>query len=149
MVVEAAPGKYLFAVVEEKQESLAFEAFFGAQYLNPVKAKANEIQEMRQRVELGSKLYPMLVTFSDINDPKSVKLVKPDDLASIFGPGYSLKSITLEITDEAVTEGKVEALLGWLTDPNIMENPGWKSLPILSREAIGGLLTSFPKVGSR
>ena len=61
----------------------------------------------------------------------------------------ALEQAMLEITDEPVTEGKVESLLGWLTDPNIMENPGWKSLPILSREAIGGLLTRFPKVDSR
>ncbi|MCZ4288703.1 hypothetical protein [Hoeflea alexandrii] len=58
--------------------------------------------------------YPLLVTFADINDPASVARVDPDDLAAHFGPGYALSSITLAITDEPVTKGRVEAVLGWL-----------------------------------
>ncbi len=57
--------------------------------------------------------YPLLVTFTDINDPKTVKKVEPDNLSVTFGPGVSLKRITLEITDEAVTEGKIENGFGW------------------------------------
>lgn len=57
--------------------------------------------------------YPLLVTFTDIDAPKSVKKVDPDDLAASFGSGYALKSITLEITDELATKGAVEAVLGW------------------------------------
>jgi len=57
--------------------------------------------------------YPLLVTFTDINDPKSVKKIEPENQALIFGPGVSLKRITLEITDEPVTEGKIEQVLGW------------------------------------
>lgn len=58
-------------------------------------------------------LYPFLVTFTDINDPKTVQKVDPENLAATFGPGVSLKRITLEITDEPVTEGKVENALQW------------------------------------
>ncbi len=64
--------------------------------------------------------YPLLVTFTDVNDPKSVKKMAPDNLAATFGPGVSLKRITLEITDEPVTVGKIESVLGWwnnLTEP--------------------------------
>ena len=107
------------------------------------------IEALREARDVPRDRYPMLVTFSNINFPKTVREVRPDQFSSIFGPGYGLKSITLEITDEPVTEGKVESMLVWLTDPDIMENPGWKSLPILSREAIGRLLTRFPKVDSR
>ena len=57
--------------------------------------------------------YPLLVTFTDIIDPTTVKVVDPDNLAETFGPGASLKRITLEITDEPVTEGKIESVLGW------------------------------------
>ena len=56
---------------------------------------------------------PLLVTFTDIKDPTTVKKVDPDNLAATFGPGVSLKSITLEITDETVTEGKVEKIFVW------------------------------------
>ncbi|WP_417415418.1 hypothetical protein [Hoeflea sp.] len=69
---------------------------------------------MRASRELSPKQYPLLVTFADINDPASVALVDPDDLAASFGPGYALSSITLAITDEPVTKGRVEAVLGWL-----------------------------------
>lgn len=55
-----------------------------------------------------------MVTFGDIADPASVKLVDPADLADSFGPGVRLKAVTLEVTDEAVTEGVVERVLGWV-----------------------------------
>jgi hypothetical protein len=53
-------------------------------------------------------LYPLLVTFTDIADPKTVTRVDSANLAATFGPGYALTSITLEITDEPVTEGQVQ-----------------------------------------
>lgn len=57
--------------------------------------------------------YPLLVTFMDINDPITVQVVNPDNLAQTFGSGVILKRITLEITDEPITEGKIESVLGW------------------------------------
>jgi len=102
-----------------------------------------KLNKLRGRVPLAKKRYPMLVTFTDINNPASVKLVDPANLDAAFGcpssvagqtseasaspqtdadpqgpaddkPCYSLKSITLEITDEPVTTGKVESVLGWI-----------------------------------
>lgn len=49
--------------------------------------------------------YPLLVTFADINDPKSVERVDPANLAANFGPGVKLKRVMVEVTDEAVTAG--------------------------------------------
>lgn len=57
--------------------------------------------------------YPMLVRFRDINDPKTVERVDPDDLAASFGQGVKLRRITVELTDDAVTTG-VEKMLPWL-----------------------------------
>ncbi|HEY0312884.1 MAG TPA: hypothetical protein VGC56_10365 [Allosphingosinicella sp.] len=48
---------------------------------------------------------PMLVMFADPKDPKTVERIDPRNISAIFGPGYALKSITLQITDEAVTTG--------------------------------------------
>ena len=62
--------------------------------------------------------YPMLVTFTDIQNPMSVKEVKPETMSDTLGPGFALKSITLEISDEPVTDGKVESVLGWLVALN-------------------------------
>lgn len=63
------------------------------------------------RITVPEKFYPLLVTFDDLSDPASVKEVDPNDLSATFGPGYSLKSITLEITNAPVTTGKVEQVL--------------------------------------
>ena len=67
---------------------------------------------MREIRVLPRERYPLLVTFTDLADPTTVRRVDPDDLAATFGPGVALKRVTLEITDEAVTEGEVEAVLG-------------------------------------
>lgn len=46
---------------------------------------------------------PMLVTFRNLTDPKSVERVDPDNLAANFGSGVKLKLITIRTTDEPVT----------------------------------------------
>jgi hypothetical protein len=75
-----------------------------------------KIEQFRGKRDVPRERYPLLVTFDDISDPATVKRVDPDDLAGSFGPGVSLKRITLSITDEPVTEGEVEKVLGWLGD---------------------------------
>ncbi|MGL1922587.1 MAG: hypothetical protein OCD03_16340 [Hyphomicrobiales bacterium] len=122
-VVDLGDGKYLFALIN-----------------NPIDVAENTFrhlvisEEVRQRGNSGysakylfmrfwwvrdvalvkSKFYyPTLVTFEDINDPASVKLVDPNDLAATFGKGYSLKEMTLEITDEEVTIGNLKTILDY------------------------------------
>ncbi len=58
--------------------------------------------------------YPTFVTFDNINDPKSIKEVDPNDLASSFGADIKLKRITITITNDAVTTG-IEKKLVWLS----------------------------------
>ncbi|MEX2492944.1 MAG: hypothetical protein WD425_14410, partial [Nitrospirales bacterium] len=85
----------------------------------------SEIDDVQEIRELAPEDYPLLVTFTDITDPTTVKQVDPDNLAATFGPGVSLKRITLEITDESVTEGKVEQVLGWWNSDRPLEGPYW------------------------
>lgn len=117
-VVDLGNGKYLFALLEEnKTEYLANHVFSRAGKLKAgdnVWAQLSSSEMSGALAPVDPELYPLLVTFGDINDPKSVKEVKPSDLAASFGPGYALKSVTLEITNEPVTEGVVERLLPWL-----------------------------------
>ena len=56
---------------------------------------------------------PDLVTFGDIDDPKSVRLVDRDNIAAALGDGVSWRSMTLEITNEPLTTG-IETKLAWL-----------------------------------
>lgn len=46
---------------------------------------------------------PLLARFKNPNDPKSIEIVDPDNLAAAFGDGFSLNRILLEITDLPVT----------------------------------------------
>jgi hypothetical protein len=46
---------------------------------------------------------PILVTFGDLADPKTVERVDPEKLGASFGKGYRLKAITVAVTDEPVT----------------------------------------------
>jgi hypothetical protein len=57
---------------------------------------------------------PDLVTFANINDPKTVIEVDPNDLQAALGPGISWNEITLESTDEPITKG-IEFKLSWMS----------------------------------
>src|ERR1700730_14148032 len=56
---------------------------------------------------------PDLVTFADINNPKTVIEVDPNNLQATLGPGVSWNEITLESTDEPITTG-IRAKLPWI-----------------------------------
>lgn len=58
---------------------------------------------------------PDLVTFADINDPKSVIEIDPNDLQATLGPNITWNEITLESTDEPITTG-IRTKLPWLTE---------------------------------
>ena len=111
VVVEVSKGRYLFALIENNKPQDELLYFPGEA---PLKSTGKLNSKLGQSIEVPPSMYPMLVSFKDINDPKSVFEVKPDNLASAFGAGYSLKSITLEITDEPVTEGVVERVIPWV-----------------------------------
>ncbi|MBO6902868.1 MAG: hypothetical protein JJ864_16115 [Rhizobiaceae bacterium] len=107
--VEVAPGRYLFALLGEDMEDLAFDVFFDRKGKDQ-KEIADQIELLRATREVPRENYPLLVTFEDINDPTTVKRVDPDYLAASFGPGVSLKRITLTLTDGPVTEGVINTL---------------------------------------
>lgn len=72
-------------------------------------------RSLEAKKELTFDNLPMMVRFRDINNPKSVELVDPNDLEKSFGKGVKLVSATLEMTDEKVTSGNIERLLGWFS----------------------------------
>jgi hypothetical protein len=122
VVVEVTPGRYLFALLKgagtaEYMGSVAAASIAGRDGRVIDGALFREVQGRRDRaagvITVPEVQYPILVTFGDIADPASVKLVDPADLAASFGPGVRLKSVTLEVTDEPVTVGRVETILTW------------------------------------
>lgn len=125
-VVEVAPGKYLFALLGGTSERFACTVGtamnWGSGPWSPgpnAKPRGEWLAEIPRMagqppVAVPQECLPLMVTFGDITDPKTVQRVDPDDLAASFGSGVSLKAVTLAVTDEPVTDGKVEAVLGWL-----------------------------------
>lgn len=55
-----------------------------------------------------------MVSFHDVNDPKSVFEVTPASLGQAFGENVSLKSILVEQTYERITRGEVEKVIPWV-----------------------------------
>lgn len=124
VAVEVLPGKWLFALLEGEGGTDAGHWVYAAYDLNAAlgpdgypsyeTAMAKlRAQPMNVPVPLPADGLPMLITFGDITDPASVTHVDPRDLSASFGPGMSLEAVTLEITDEPVTVGRVEVVLGW------------------------------------
>jgi len=58
-------------------------------------------------------LYPTFVYFPDIDSPKSMEVVDPENLSAEIGTGYRLRRLTLSITDMPGTKG-IEGRLKWL-----------------------------------
>lgn len=113
VVLEVVPGKYLFALLKDLRRPYGL--FFPGEAPLDI---APKFERMSKPVTatLTKSDYPLLVAFTDINDPKSAKKLDPNDLDEFFGPGTSLVSITLSITRERVTNGKVDKVLPWLSE---------------------------------
>lgn len=112
-VVEIMPGRYLFALLggsEERFYRAARDRFTGMHRRDWL----YEIPKQTEPVALTGKQMPWLVTFDDVRDPKTVRQVDPANLAASFGPGVTLTSITLAITDEPRTSGRLKSVLGWI-----------------------------------
>ncbi|MDP3197303.1 hypothetical protein [Tabrizicola sp.] len=123
VVIEVMPGRYLFALLKgagttEYMGSVAAASIAGREGRVLDQALFSEVHYRSNRargvIMVPEYQYPMLVTFDDITNPETVQEVNPEDLAAVFGEGVRLKAVTLEITEEAVTEGRVEGVLGWM-----------------------------------
>ncbi len=118
-VIDLGGGRFLFALLGG-MDTLAQYVVLGPEAIRaPMAERGEQLEQVGRSGEVPRERYPLMVTFDDIADPKTVRRVDPDDLAASFGPGTRLQSVTLEITDEPVTEGKVEQVLGWLTWPRV------------------------------
>ena len=169
VVLEVRPGQYLFALFSsERNRSRRYGLFYnyelnevyqrefgldkGGYKFDTVKERYDLTMRLKGRaVAIPKKLYPLLVTFKDINDPASVQLVDPDNLAATFGRNIKLKRITIEITDEPVTYGKVETVLGWFSEyrKNNYRFNGEKCIacPVTSENIADLISTSEFKIG--
>lgn len=111
VIVEIAPGKYLFALLDEMPT--VFPVLFPGEA--PLQA-AKKLDGNTASALVPSKYYPIMVTFDDPSDPSSVRLVDPSNLEASFGPGVTLQSVEMSLTEDPVTFGAVDAVLTWLSE---------------------------------
>ncbi|MCF6315304.1 MAG: hypothetical protein L3J30_03225 [Marinosulfonomonas sp.] len=117
VVADLGDGRYLFALLPKSE--LAERSFWDLHSSDDprgvlLRSIQKQVGQPARPVPL--KYYPLLVTFGEVSDPASVMRVDPADLALSFGAGFALREITLEVTDDAVTKGVVEGVLGWLSE---------------------------------
>jgi hypothetical protein len=149
-VIELAPGRYLFALltgtsgfVGNPGENLAYAVIVqrgqGGYVGTP--ETIGHVRDLNpgEPLPLPPEAWPMLVTFADITDPASVAQVDATNLAATFGAGFALTGVTVEVTEEAVTEGVVRGLLGWLDEI-------WPSR--LDGQRYGSIESKFPFANS-
>ena len=114
--VEVLPGQWLFALIGNPAEAIyrASPDALGGLPRHDRQTWVAAIPDHEGAVTLTDGTLPRLVTFADISDPATVALVDPENLAASFGPGVRLASVTLEVTEEPVTEGRVGQVIGFL-----------------------------------
>ena len=128
--VDLPEGRTLFALLRGDSDTQGDQAGYqtrllydalnaGAKVNVPVPVEGLDLIQARAAAKradasltLPEKLYPMLVTFGDITNPKSVERVNPADLAELFGPGVRLRRVSVEVTNDAVTTG-IEKRFSW------------------------------------
>lgn len=115
-IVDLGERGILFALIGEGTKQIA--AYTLHEELGERRATYEKlfpkIMRFRGVREVPRDHYPLLVTFTDTSDPKTVQKVEPGNLAAIFGPGVALGKMTLEITDDEVTDDKMGSTLSWL-----------------------------------
>ena len=119
--VDLPGGKVLFALLTKPDradgaDSYAFDALIsqpwsgGEEYIRDV----NALVARHDVGVLPAKDYPLLVTFGDTKNVTTITRVEPTDLSKHFGNGVRLRRITIQITDQPVTQS-IERRLTWLT----------------------------------
>jgi hypothetical protein len=120
VAVDLPDGKVLFALLtkpgsEEGANRYAFDALIPKPWQG-WEEYVRDVYALVERHDVGTlppTAYPMLVTFGDIHDPKSVHQVDPSNLAASFGQGVRLRRIVVQMTDNPVT-ASIGRRLVWL-----------------------------------
>jgi hypothetical protein len=70
------------------------------------------LETLRGSRELTGGYRPTFVTFRDLNDPGSARVVRPDQFEKVFGPDVHFKRAWIALTDAPMTGG-IEAKMPW------------------------------------
>lgn len=115
-VVELPNGKYVFALLYGTMAYSVFKDKFNFEGGDETIPAARAFSKLRETREIPPDKYPRMVTFGDIRDPKSVMKVDKSNLASVVGTDARIARMTLEITAEDISTGRVRDILPWIDD---------------------------------
>ena len=129
VLVDLGGGKNLLALLAHIDKSVELDGMnyvalraYGAAGR---KLSFNEMNRMTGVVPVTGSLVPVLVAFTDLNDPATARTVPPEDMEATLGKGFRLHGISAEVVPngfwpldfggplgEPVTRG-IEARLPW------------------------------------
>ena len=72
------------------------------------------LRHMKPLITLDPQDYPKFVWFRQTDDPGSIEYATSSDLAASFGPGFAIRRITLQPTDDLITRN-IDMILPWLS----------------------------------
>lgn len=119
-IIEVKPGQYLLAL-SLAEPKLALAAYHKVLKLDPAVrpdsiGAIRVIKNEKREVVLLPEWAPVVATFMDPDEPASLQAVTKENIDEIFGPGYSIKKVSLQITDEPVTKGDISNKLPWIAN---------------------------------
>lgn len=145
VVADLGEGRFHFALLPDTSP-IAYDAFDDLRTRGPgslLKALTEHAGQPPRPVP--ERYWPQLVTYKNTADLMSVVEVEAGGLSKVFGDGFSILGISVQIVDTPVTVGRVQAVLPWMSDPSITKNPFWASLPFVQQKTIRNLFKSPPK----
>lgn len=134
--VDLGGGKNLLALlahIDDKGLDLEGMNFVALRAFNAAGRKTtfNAMNQMTGTAPVTGALIPVMVAFGDINDPATMRVVSPDDLAATYGKGFALRAVAIEAVPngfwpldfggalgEPVTRGIKAKLLWWGRAPD-------------------------------
>ena len=139
--VDLGGGKNLLALLAHIDKSVELDGMnyvaLRAYNVAGRKVSFNDMSRMTGAVPVTGALIPVLVTFTNPDDPATARAVPPDDLEAALGKGFRLHGISAEVVPnglwpldfggplgEPVTRG-IETKLPWW---NGADNPAGKAL---------------------
>jgi hypothetical protein len=118
VAVEVSPGKVLFVLLGTEQYWNGPVEWPNYIWSGPPMTLEGRIARITGNQglppePLPQEHWPIMVTFGDLSRPETLQLVTGIDLSYLFGPGVKLDGMTIRITDEPVTTGRIKNFLPW------------------------------------
>jgi len=124
--VDLGNGRHVFAVLGWGAKGEDRDKVFGivAATLAPNKrVEWDEQQKLKGSGNVPPDYIPTFVTFDNLKDPKTARIVAPDEFEKVFGPGFRLAGVRLETTSNSITRS-IASVLPWLSTTDYLNGRG-------------------------